>query len=265
MTIENIRRLHLWYGIALAVLTAVVGILFISQAADIYYGGEGYSRELVIERCTAIAAPFWIWVAAIIAGGVLWMIYPPEQKKLKRIPDAREDADRLYGMCAKSCDKEGFDQAYAAVRRERRVRGIVWIVCMALCLVCAGAGAYFAFNLKAFPEEPNEAILDMVKNVLPCAAAAFLLCCGATIFDAISAKKILPEVKKMLALAGRDRQTKPAGAFAAIIASPYTLLAARIAVLAAAIALIVLGVLNGGMADVLGKAINICTECIGLG
>ena len=195
MTTENIRRLHLWYGIALAVLTAVVGILFISQAADIYYGGEGYSRELVIERCTAIAAPFWIWVAAIIAGGVLWMIYPPEQKKLKRIPDAREDADRLYGMCAKSCDKEGFDQAYAAVRRERRVRGIVWIVCMALCLVCAGAGAYFAFNLKAFPEEPNEAILDMVKNVLPCAAAAFLLCCGATIFDAISAKKILPEVK----------------------------------------------------------------------
>ena len=137
MTTENIRRLHLWYGIALAVLTAVVGILFISQAADIYYGGEGYSRELVIERCTAIAAPFWIWVAAIIAGGVLWMIYPPEQKKLKRIPDAREDADRLYGMCAKSCDKEGFDQAYAAVRRERRVRGIVWIVCMALCLVCA--------------------------------------------------------------------------------------------------------------------------------
>ena len=26
-----------------------------------------------------------------------------------------------------------------------------------------------------------------------------------------------------------------------------------------------LGVLNGGMADVLGKAIRICTECIGLG
>ena len=162
MTTENIRRLHLWYGIALAVLTAVVGILFISQAADIYYGGEGYSRELVIERCTAIAAPFWIWVAAIIAGGVLWMIYPPEQKKLKRIPDAREDADRLYGMCAKSCDKEGFDQAYAAVRRERRVRGIVWIVCMALCLVCAGAGAYFAFNFGK--EDPSRS----KKDARPC-------------------------------------------------------------------------------------------------
>ena len=28
---------------------------------------------------------------------------------------------------------------------------------------------------------------------------------------------------------------------------------------------ILLGVLNGGMADVLAKAVKICTECIGLG
>ena len=41
--------------------------------------------------------------------------------------------------------------------------------------------------------------------------------------------------------------------------------AARIALLAAAAALIVLGALNGSLNDVLMKAINICTECIGLG
>ncbi len=32
-----------------------------------------------------------------------------------------------------------------------------------------------------------------------------------------------------------------------------------------ALALIVLGVLNGGARDVLAKAIKICSECIGLG
>ncbi len=32
-----------------------------------------------------------------------------------------------------------------------------------------------------------------------------------------------------------------------------------------ALALIVLGVLNGGLRDVFVKAANICTECIGLG
>lgn len=39
----------------------------------------------------------------------------------------------------------------------------------------------------------------------------------------------------------------------------------RIALYAGAIALIIAGIANGGMRDVLVKAINICTECIGLG
>jgi hypothetical protein len=37
------------------------------------------------------------------------------------------------------------------------------------------------------------------------------------------------------------------------------------ALLAAAVLLIVLGVLNGGARDVLAKAAKICSECIGLG
>ena len=43
------------------------------------------------------------------------------------------------------------------------------------------------------------------------------------------------------------------------------LAAARLVVLGAAVALVVLGVINGGARDVLVKAVNICTECIGLG
>ena len=39
----------------------------------------------------------------------------------------------------------------------------------------------------------------------------------------------------------------------------------RIVILFTAVVFIVLGVMNGGLRDVLIKAINICTECIGLG
>lgn len=39
----------------------------------------------------------------------------------------------------------------------------------------------------------------------------------------------------------------------------------RIGLFVLALLLIVLGVLNGGLSDVLVKAANICTECIGLG
>ena len=40
---------------------------------------------------------------------------------------------------------------------------------------------------------------------------------------------------------------------------------ARIVIVSLAVLFIVLGVMNGGARDVLVKAINICTECIGLG
>ena len=43
------------------------------------------------------------------------------------------------------------------------------------------------------------------------------------------------------------------------------ILIARIAILCLGVLFIVLGVMNGGSRDVLIKAINICTECIGLG
>ena len=36
-------------------------------------------------------------------------------------------------------------------------------------------------------------------------------------------------------------------------------------VLAITVALLVMGIIGDGMADVLSKAVNICTECIGLG
>ena len=39
----------------------------------------------------------------------------------------------------------------------------------------------------------------------------------------------------------------------------------RLGLIGAAAALIILGVINGGLRDVFVKAINICTECIGLG
>ena len=338
MTPDVKRRLHFWYGICLAVLTVIVGILFISQAADIYYSGEGYSRELVIERCTAIAAPFWIWIAAIVAGGIIWMIYPAEKKKLKRLPDARGDVERFYKLAAKQSDKEGFDEAAKAVARVRKIRRIVWISCMTVCLICAGVGLYYLFNLPEYPSDPNEAVLRLVRTTLICVIVAFIACCGATVFDTISAKKILPKARQMLALAGKSTNSQgesqkndftckvlsitkviliilsAVGIILTIYVSFYVdqkiyednnsllifnnvilpfvpiifllfassdledmkqfthiktiniiSLTAKIMLVVFAIVYIIIGVLNGGMADVLGKAINICTECIGLG
>ncbi len=49
------------------------------------------------------------------------------------------------------------------------------------------------------------------------------------------------------------------------VPSPKSIHAVRLVLLAAAAVFILLGALNGSLRDVLLKAINICTECIGLG
>lgn len=266
MTNTAVRRLHFWYGIALGVFTAIVGILFISQAADIYYSGLDYSRELVIQRCTAIAAPFWIWVAAVAAGGILWTVFPPEKQALKRLPDDRATAEKLKTMLKDDCDDPDFAAAKNAVIKEEKLRRIVWLCCLGACAVCAVVACVYLFNLPSYPEDPNEAVLSLVRTALPCIAVAFAACIGAAVFDGISAKRILPQIKLMLAKGGANKaEVKAEGKISVILSSPVTLLAIRIAVLVAAVLLIIFGILNGGMYDVFGKAINICTECIGLG
>ena len=49
------------------------------------------------------------------------------------------------------------------------------------------------------------------------------------------------------------------------VSSKYFIWGIRGAFAALGVAFIVVGALNGGMRDVLYKAINICMECIGLG
>lgn len=275
MTRSARHLLHLWYGIFLALFTVIIAVLFAAQAADLYFSGVGYSRELVVERVTMLAVPFWLWIAAIVVGGVLVLVFPPEKKILKRIPDDRKTVERLVRMAGES-ESEKYEAAKSALQKESKVRRIVWLCCLAVCLVCMGIALAFIFNFPAYPnvedypiEEPNAAVYDailmLVRSVLPCAAVAFVACLGATIYDAVSAKRILPQAKILLAEGGRAQTVPAAGGKAALLDSPRTLLIVRIAVFAVAIALIIWGILNGGAGDVLAKAVAICTECIGLG
>lgn len=262
MTRSARHLLHLCYGIFLALFTVVIAVLFAAQAADIYFSGAGYSRELVVARVSAIAVPFWLWIAAIVAGGVLILVFPPEKKVLKRIPDDRTTAERLVRMAGES-ESEQYLAAKAALQKESRVRRIVWVCCLAVCLACAAVALAFVFNFPAYPSDATDAVLMLVRSVLPCAAVAFLACLGASVFDTISAKRILPQAKLLLAEGGRAKAAP--GCKETALDSPRFLLVARIAVLLIAAAFIIWGILNGGADELLAKAVAICTECIGLG
>lgn len=67
----------------------------------------------------------------------------------------------------------------------------------------------------------------------------------------------------LIALYKRERETSP-GTGHARADAPF-LRKIRAALLALAVVFIIAGIANGSMEDVLIKAVNICTECIGLG
>ena len=270
-------KIRLYYGIFLGVFTVVVGVLFIVQAALIYYGGDdsngkNYTRELVGEKLKQILIPVCFWIAAIIAGFVLSVVFPEQEQRLKAKMSAGETVSRLRRRLPEGALTEEGKQA----KKYYYARWGARLAALAVCLAAAIASIVYLFQPVHFPaEDINHEILVMLKNVLPWVGVAFAACCGAVTFDYYMAKRELGSVKQLLATKSGvpknsfffDEATAAVdGAVAKVKPhSKWILLGVRLAVLVLGVTFVLLGIFNGGATDVLIKAINICTECIGLG
>ena len=88
------------------------------------------------------------------------------------------------------------------------------------------------------------------------------ICTAFVYFENASINRQITHIKSALAV---QKTTLPKGNTKKPASRSKLVFGIRIAVALVAIIFIVLGIINGGMADVLSKAVNICTECIGLG
>jgi flagellar biosynthesis protein FlhB len=101
--------------------------------------------------------------------------------------------------------------------------------------------------------------IDMGIHLLPWCIIGFTSLIVTTLYEEYSAKKEMEIVKKIIKTDGKKKidtyvEKKNIG-----------INIARVSILVLSVVLIVVGIFNGGAEDVLQKAINICTECIGLG
>lgn len=274
------EKIRLYYGIFLGVLTVALGIAFIVTCATIYYypleNGDIYTRERVGSRLLGLLAPILIWIAAIVAGFVLSVVFPDVPKRAGKRDD-KSAFNRLQKRLPASGNEE-YNALYAKYRKGERVRFIVRIVCALFCLAAAIACIVYLSTASNFHSlaELNSDILDMLRNVMPWVGVSFLLICAAAVFEVYYAKRTLPSVKKMIALGrGNAPYVSPFGkkrqAVVKVMEHKYVLLGLRIAALVLGLLFLILALAgfakdgNGGIVDVLKKAINICTECIGLG
>lgn len=269
------EKIRFYYGLFLGAYTIAIGVLFIVQAADIYYSGvsEGlahgmYERADVAARLRILLAPLLIYLVAVIAGFVLSELYPVEKKAFFK-PDAIAIRARFEKRLP-AVSEEG--EALGLIQRNRKLRFGVRLFSGLFCLLAAAMCMAYLFNAAHFAKEDlNGEILAMLVGVMPWVGAAFVVVLGETAFELILSRRELPAVKRLVAAGGEparssfffekiDGVKERVGKKRSLL-----LLIARCALGGAAIALLLAGAFNGGAHDVLVKAINICTECIGLG
>lgn len=284
---EKTEKFRLIYSIFLGLFTVAVGIAIICVAADIYYSGKGteviYTREIVGERLLQLAIPLIFLIAAIIFGA----IFPLYQVKAKRQPE--DTLKRLKDKIPQSGEGD-YSAALSAYKKASIVRLVAWLVAIAVGLVSAIVTLVYLVDTANFAgEEITEEIFAMMRYILPWLAVSFAAAIAATVVCGVFANKQVAAAKTMIKTGDKDSGTKkpelavetkakailskPAfawiGRSVAAVKSvwnkPAFIWAVRGALFVIAVVFITLGIVNGGAKDVLIKAINICTECIGLG
>jgi len=279
MTKEKKSYFWLVYKIFLSVFTAVVGALFIMQVWRIYNAGGkgGYTVPIISERFSEIAIFVYLWILAVLVGGVLSYVLPKEELKPKAYVETQIQLERLYKRVSGA--KELLE-----VKKSRNFRLAMRIACMVLCLVSAAMGLNVLLSASYSPKLTGEffvghnAVVDRLIFVLPWALGAGISAWLSIILSERSRMQEVTFLKETLVQQAKEQKVsgkknaaesessnEPSCKVCAFFSSAKFLLGARIALAVIAVVLCIIGIFNGGMDDILKKAINICTQCIGLG
>lgn len=146
----------------------------------------------------------------------------------------------------------GDDRLKDKLFRILKIITAVLAVASALLLILTAAGIYITRGVMGSGEDvfTREVVAENFASIAPVIWAFAASAAVTGIFSLFcTEKRTFPRPSKVDNSAPGGRSVK----------------AVRCAVLALAAVLIVLGIANGGMKDVLIKAIKICTECVGLG
>jgi len=255
------KWIRLAYGVLLSLMIILVGVLLIVSCVDIYESGRRpFSPESIGAHYSAIALPVRITLGMIFVG-ILGNLFLPAAEN--RVTPVREAAD-LHARLNRRF-------VLSALPEERLFRLVVRIVTAVLIVLLAIAPVLYFLDVTHFSAEyVTETIQSAVICLLVPTAVAMLLAAVSSFLLKHSYLREIKRQKEEIAAHRAEQKTEPAPCtfqenLRAILSRKRVLLTIRLAILAVAIVFTVLGILNGGIDDVLGKAAAICTECIGLG
>ena len=283
MSPKTAKYVRTVYGIILSLLVLIVGLLLILSCIDIYRSGDRpFSTESVGAHFSAIALPVYLCIIWAVGGVVLSLALPTEQTRRKGLISPEVTLARLTGKldlskCPYELEKN--------IRRQRTLRQIFVLVTVVLYVTGATRALIYALNKNNFPAADGQFNAEVLQGTLTVAlylAPPFLYSIVTSFLNREFRKREIALVKEAIALCAtrpdlcRTPETPVENSCSG--ACPFQkaksvftkhqktiLTVVRCVVLAVGVLFVLLGIFNGGMSDVVQKAIKICTECIGLG
>ena len=283
----------------LALSTLLMAGLLIAQCIQIHEAGA-FSREIVRARLDSLAWAGGVWLA-LLAGTLLLKHMNRRENPLRTSAETRLSADenRSWALVGKHGQQTAARFSAEAVpeevrlrlllmRAEERRRRMVRGACAGICAGCAAMVARYLVNPANFTSRELEPVIGRMHwHIAPWifvgfACAILCECVRGRSFRReieLAARSVKrASVENARTDSGVPRERKTYSGEEASIENARTgsgepcerkarpaKTAARAVAFALAVGLLALGAANGGMRDVLVKAINICTECIGLG
>lgn len=256
MAQDKVKKIHLIYGCILLVLLIAVGIALIVSCLDIYHSGDRpYSPASIGAHFRTIAVLVYVTVAAVIGGIVLDLALPLEQKRPKAVID---EMAQLHRQQKKAGTLTG-DYAARAAKEQKLRSGLKWGTGIVFAILMIYPLIYFTDIDHFTIADLNADIIKALVSTLIPAVVGLGLCFGCKQLCGRSLARETELWKTAIAegSCAPVSHAKPQGV--------KKLTVIRGTILAIAAVSIIVGIFNGGAADVLLKAIAICTECIGLG
>ena len=254
-----------WKKVLLAaqsVLCVILAVMLITAVLGIYREGLAlkaadplhwiYSREKAVSALRPVL-PLIVLSLVMTAAGLLVGIRDENAEKPVK------DTEYLRDLAVSRVKAPSAAMREERMRQRRLLSGgwAVFALCMVPVLLYIGNG-------KHFPEGNLEPVFySLIGHVLPWTALGLAALMISTVLQEKSMQREIGAAKEQRKAENTDgirpnvkpEKKKAGGGVHAL----------RIVLLVLAVLLIAAGIWNGGAGDVFGKAVNICTECIGLG
>ncbi len=259
------KRIRLIYGTVSGAAIGIAGLLIIAAAIRIYRGdfavdGQLYSPAAVAAAFQPISLAVYIALALLIGGFILNMIFPGEPKKL---PVEKQYKTILENLQKKFCPDACESSLRQQIQAQQKKRTVLKILSLAILGISGIVFFCYGLNIGNFPL--SDATGSMIKAMwffIPCLLVPF----GFAVFSHYAQKRSTMQEIALLKEAisqGATGTLKPAEKTQN--ATGNALKIAKCIILCLAVGMMIYGIVFGGTKDVLTKAINLCTECVGLG